>query len=795
MAFPFSRSQVVTDGNVADATATINLPATRQAGDILFVVFRCAVAGAVGWPANWQELFDASADGADDQMAAAWKKVDGTEGSTIDLTNGNGKFAAIAYCIAGAIDPAVQPPELSTVATGASTTPNATTCTPTGGAKDYLWLTFTGREGEATLPPTYPTNYSVAQLTATSGSGAAVTTNVRVSGAIRTDNNAASEDAGDWTFSDSEDWTAYTIAFHPGVPVASPGRANGIGRVAQRTIRRHAVTVASLGLMSLLVQSLPPGQQLQGRPPAPRRVVVSTETRPGIAVAAVVQPPGQRLQGKPPTRARVAVSTETRPGMSLAVSAPLGQQLQGRPVRRRSRGVFIESRPVLDILASPFIPVQQPRPPRPARRSNIIAVSPPQPAAQEQLPPGRTSLARVATYKRPRPWAISPSQPVSQQPLPPGHQSFARVPTFERPRGWSVSPAQPIVAAQPLPPGRASIQSPAVRPRRVVVSSETRPAPPAVAAVFPPGQRFIGWRTPRLRDRKTWIDWRAFLVVTPLPPGETSVSRPPTRVARRTWAVSPRQPVSAQPIPPGKTSIARVPMYERLRSWALSPRQPEPQPLPPGRQSFARVAAHERTQPWAITPSQPIAPQPLPPGQRSFGRVATYGRTQPWALSPAQPVTAQPLPPGETSIGRIARHERARPWTVSPSQPVTAQPLPPGDISLAQPSRRAVRRSWVVTAQAPIAAVLPPGAQSITRPPSLRRQAPRRVTWIVATMPPPPTPMPVGQTSIRKPPRRPSQAQRHAFKPSQSSPLPTGGALGHNNIQPSIVVYIWRRIA
>lgn len=215
MAFPFVLSSNFTDGTSASASPVINLPANIAAGNTLFVVFRVAVAGAIGWPGGWTEMFDASADAADDQMAAAWRRADGSEGSTITLSCTSGKFAAVAYQIADAADPTVRAPELSTVATGTSANPNATTCTPTGGAKDYLWLSFGGWEGEQTSPPTYPTNYTVAQTEAESGTAGVITTNCRVAGAVRTNLNAASEDAAAWTIDVSDDWTAYTIAFHP----------------------------------------------------------------------------------------------------------------------------------------------------------------------------------------------------------------------------------------------------------------------------------------------------------------------------------------------------------------------------------------------------------------------------------------------------------------------------------------------------------------------------------------------------------------------------------------------------
>lgn len=223
MAFPDVRSVIVTDGSGATATPVVNLPATVSAGDTLFVIIRCAVGGAVGWPdGTWNELFDASDDADDDQSAAAWKLAAGTEGgTTITLSSTSGKFAAVAWSIKDAADPTVTPPELSTVAIGTTGQPNATTCTPTGGAKDYLWLTFFTMGGEQTGITTYPTNYTLGQSgLATTGTGGATTTNARAAGAAR-QANAASEDAGEWTVAGTvEDSIAYTIAFHPAPPVA-----------------------------------------------------------------------------------------------------------------------------------------------------------------------------------------------------------------------------------------------------------------------------------------------------------------------------------------------------------------------------------------------------------------------------------------------------------------------------------------------------------------------------------------------------------------------------------------------
>jgi len=415
MAFPVATT-ATTNGTTATSSPVVNLPASIAAGDLLLCVFRLAVAsaltGQIHWPADWTELFDDSSDGADDQMAMAWKKADGTEGTTMTLFCTSGKFAALAWRITGAETGAAQqlasdnfnranenpiagnwtsgtstftdlqivsnavrgvtasgdgsafynaitwpndqysevkiaslaaapdggpavrlsaadktgyvfsvdtngteyhlvkfvagvwtdlsaaqsrtfivgdivrieargssisefhnnvqifsladasiaagnaglfifdnsasfifddwaggalvgnPPQLSTVATGSSTTPDPTTCTPTGGAKEYLWLWVGGWEGEQTSPPaSNPTNYS-SPIGANSSTVGVVTTNVRVAAAQR-NLIAASEDPGSWTISVTDDWTAYTVAIHPMVvPFKSIILLNAVHRAA-----------------------------------------------------------------------------------------------------------------------------------------------------------------------------------------------------------------------------------------------------------------------------------------------------------------------------------------------------------------------------------------------------------------------------------------------------------------------------------------------------------------------------------------------------------------------------------
>lgn len=222
MAFPAVESTAVTDGSAAATSHAVNLPATVSAGALLIIVGRVSVAGAVAVTGGGWTITQDSSDGSDD--VTFWMYRDtlaaGTEdGSTITVTHGSGKLSAVSFSITGAESPATRSPEASTVAVGTGTAPNATTCTPTGGAKDYLWITAHGADGEHTVSG-YP--YASNNVVSSTGTGGAVTTNTRT--AVCTTNvNAASLDAGAFTTSINVNagWTAWTIAVHPTTAVTS----------------------------------------------------------------------------------------------------------------------------------------------------------------------------------------------------------------------------------------------------------------------------------------------------------------------------------------------------------------------------------------------------------------------------------------------------------------------------------------------------------------------------------------------------------------------------------------------
>jgi hypothetical protein len=221
MAFPVVETTAESSLATAGLTHVVTLPTGITADDFLLVLINKGVAVATfNALAGWTELVDENlANG----MAILYREADGTEGATISLTSSaSTRSAHISFRISG--HDVGTTPGISTVATGTSTAPDATTCTPAGGAKDYLWITLFGMAGEQqdddTLVTTFPTNYSSNQLEKTCGV-AGTNLGGMIAAATRT-NNAASEDAGAFTAIDNAAWRAFTVAVHPAPPTSLP---------------------------------------------------------------------------------------------------------------------------------------------------------------------------------------------------------------------------------------------------------------------------------------------------------------------------------------------------------------------------------------------------------------------------------------------------------------------------------------------------------------------------------------------------------------------------------------------
>jgi hypothetical protein len=207
------------------------MPTSVNANDLLVVCGRVAGVGAVAVTGGGWTISQTSADGSDDVTFWMYRNtlaLDTEDSATITVTHGTFKMCAVSLAIAGAPDPATQAPQSAT-AFAANAVVDPPSLTPTGGAKDYLWVGQYAFDGEQGTTPgngipsgaANPTNYSVISGAGTGTAGVAAT-NCQCALAYR-QLNAASEDPSSWTAgAGTLNWEAYTIAVHPGAAGAPP---------------------------------------------------------------------------------------------------------------------------------------------------------------------------------------------------------------------------------------------------------------------------------------------------------------------------------------------------------------------------------------------------------------------------------------------------------------------------------------------------------------------------------------------------------------------------------------------
>jgi len=150
-----------------------------------------------------------------------YKVLDGSEGGNVAITITLSKACALAYNIQG--HDTGQAPEIAAQTLGTDTTPDPGTVTPTGGAKDYLWLAGFEQDGEEADDDTWctaaPTNFTNL-IQKTTGVGGAATSNSSIAAADFA-SNAASMNPATFTTAQSKAWNARTVAVHPAAPVDS----------------------------------------------------------------------------------------------------------------------------------------------------------------------------------------------------------------------------------------------------------------------------------------------------------------------------------------------------------------------------------------------------------------------------------------------------------------------------------------------------------------------------------------------------------------------------------------------
>lgn len=224
MAFPQVLSVAHSQTSTENTSHTVTMPSGVASGDLLvaFIAENGAHAGASApvFPAGWTRVLDGNAN----NVTAAWayKVSDGTEGASITVTTTDSEqTASTVYRIEGHDSSTTAPQSLTYFNSGTNNTPNADNLTPTGGAKDYLWLWCCGADSGyiiTTLPASF-TNLE------TSDSGSGANTSAAMSTG-RMELNAASHNAAAATLEGSEGYLCCTVAVHPGTEGNPAGGAD-----------------------------------------------------------------------------------------------------------------------------------------------------------------------------------------------------------------------------------------------------------------------------------------------------------------------------------------------------------------------------------------------------------------------------------------------------------------------------------------------------------------------------------------------------------------------------------------
>lgn len=220
----------------AGTSHVVSLPGSIAAGDLLLVVMNIgSTAATINALTGWTALLD---EGVASGLYLAYREADGTEGASITLTSSaSTRDATITFRITNAQDPAVQAPQIGTTATGSSTTPDPPAITPTGGAKDYLFIACAGMAGEEadddTWANTPPTNYLPSPPLQKSCGVAGTNLGGLIMAASR-ELNASTENPGTFAVDVTNGWRAQTIAVHPAPPPLDATREQARWRRSRR---------------------------------------------------------------------------------------------------------------------------------------------------------------------------------------------------------------------------------------------------------------------------------------------------------------------------------------------------------------------------------------------------------------------------------------------------------------------------------------------------------------------------------------------------------------------------------
>jgi hypothetical protein len=214
VAFPTVVGTPTETANATEATSNVISHATGGSTDLHILIVSKGKDVTIGAHGDWTELLDETGQVGSLYIAYHY----GTLGSSTTFTaSAVTRTAAIAYLISGAENPTTQAPQIGTTASGSSVSPDPPTTTPTGGAKDYLWIACLSRAGEEADDDTWatasPTNFTP-NPPLQKACGVAGTNLGGIVAAASFGSNASSMNPAVFTIATGA-WRAQTIAVHP----------------------------------------------------------------------------------------------------------------------------------------------------------------------------------------------------------------------------------------------------------------------------------------------------------------------------------------------------------------------------------------------------------------------------------------------------------------------------------------------------------------------------------------------------------------------------------------------------
>ena len=204
---PVVRSRTTSSENAAVTSHTVSMPSGIEVGDLLIAVFSTSSATAVSDSAGFTTLITSGSGGV---TRVYYKVADGSEAGSVTFTTvGAAESTHAVLRITGAEDPGTQAPEAAS-ASGSTDVDamNPPSLTPTGGRKNYLWLSIVAFEQPPAVTGfSVPSPYINPQYEA-DGAAPVTTTCERT-------RLAASEDPGPYTINGTRGWCGFTVAVHP----------------------------------------------------------------------------------------------------------------------------------------------------------------------------------------------------------------------------------------------------------------------------------------------------------------------------------------------------------------------------------------------------------------------------------------------------------------------------------------------------------------------------------------------------------------------------------------------------